>query len=258
MSSVSDANRPCPLCSSENVTYWEEIDACICNECSCVLDANNQSHQTDLPAVESASQSGTAEPNETEWEQRIAVTDQSEATLVAILSQAETLVDEITLPEKVTTRAAEIIVAAWKENFTHGRKKEHVIGAAVYLASRETKNAVPPGIIADAADTDKQCVKNTYITLKKEQRFELEPPSPDEYIDWICKALELPPGIPDEARRVLSHSSDGAGNPIGLAAASIYIATNRRSQNLTLRQAADTTKLTKETIWKHSSRMNSE
>lgn len=258
MSDPSDHNRLCPACGSEDVSYWEGIESYICNECSCVLDADTQSHQTNRPTIEPASESSTAETNEAEWKQRITVTDQSEANLVTILSLAETLVDDIALTEKVATRAAEIIVEAWKENFTHGRKKEHVIAAAVYIASRETNNAVPPGRIADAIDTDKQSVKRTYITLKKQQGFDLQPPTPDEYIEWICNALDLPSKIDDEARCVLSDSSGSAGNPIGLAAASIYIAANKQSKNITFRQAADATKLTKETIWKHSSKISDE
>lgn len=253
MSRAPSSVEECPACGAERVTRWEDIKVWVCDECSYVVDDTT----TKSSAPNFSANTSSDEVEDRDWEQVIAVEDKSEANLVEVVSEAERVAEELGLSEKITLRAAEIVVEAWKVNFTHGRTMPDVVGASVYAASREVQRSVPPAIIADNINTDKQSIKSTYQQLKSELRLDIEPPSPTEYTDHICRESNLPDGVGQKAEELLEEHRI-TGNPVGIAAAACYEAANTEGYRVTLRGAAEKVGLTKETIWRHSSKFNRE
>jgi transcription initiation factor TFIIIB Brf1 subunit/transcription initiation factor TFIIB len=185
----------------------------------------------------------------------LSIKDDSEANLVELLSRIEEVGDELSLEVNEVTRAGEIATQAWKTNFMHGRTKEATLSAAVYAATREGERTIPPGIIADTIDVEKRKLKHAYQKLKSAQDLDLDPPDPSDYVKYLCETLDLPQDVEHQVDDILSEQTFIGGSPIGTAAASIYSVSSEKSESITLREIAISTKLTKETIWRHTKKL---
>jgi transcription initiation factor TFIIIB Brf1 subunit/transcription initiation factor TFIIB len=250
MSESSIPVEECPGCGAENITYWEELDTWICDDCSYVVEARISNTSTpdfseDIDGDEIADQA---------WDQSISVKDKSEANLVEVLSQVEKVADELLLSHELAIRGAEIIVEAWQANFMHGRTKPDTVGAAVYAASREMQQGIPPAIIANQIESEQQTIKDTYQQLKTDLNLNIDPPSATEYLEHICQELDLTAEVAKTAEMLLDGYHAG-GNPVGIAAAAVYVVSNNEGNELTLRGVAEVTGLTKETIWRQASKI---
>lgn len=250
MTESSTPVEECPACGAETISYWEELGKWICDDCSYVIEASTS--QTSSPSLPRDLDGNQVE--EEAWSQSISVKDKSEANLVDVLSQVETISDELTLPDELAIRAAEVVVEAWKINFMHGRTKPDTVGASVYAASREAQQGIPPAIIADKIESDRKTVKKTYQQMKSELQLNIDPPHPLEYVGHICYDLDLPSEVEKTAEEILVGHRAG-GNPVGIAAAGVYIASEIEGEDLTLRRAAEGTDLTKETIWRQAEKI---
>jgi transcription initiation factor TFIIB len=249
MSESSTTIEECPACGAEKIKYWEELETWICERCSYVVEGGVS--KKSIPDF--SEEIDEDEINDRTWDQSLSIKDKSEANLVEVLSQVEEVADELALSDELEIRAAEIVVEAWTTNFMHGRTKQDTVGAAVYAATRQYQRSIPPSIIADAISGNKQDIKNTYQQLKSEQNLDINPPTPQEFVDAICEELGLSERVSESAVEKLSKTPLPAGNPIGIGAAAVYVACTDGSEDLTLRRVATVTGLTKETVWRQAS-----
>jgi transcription initiation factor TFIIIB Brf1 subunit/transcription initiation factor TFIIB len=250
MNESSPPFEECPACSADNLSYWEELETWICDGCSYVVETGVSNSST----PDFSEDINEDEINDRAWDQSIPVKDKSESNLVDVLSQVEEVADELVLSQELVIRAAEIAVEAWKANFMHGRTKPDTVGAAVYAASREMQQGIPPAIIANKIESDQQSVKDTYQQLKAELNLDIDPPNSTEYLSHVCQELDLTAEIPMTAEAILDGYHAG-GNPVGIAAAAVYVVSNNEGTELTLREAAEATGLAKETIWRQVSKI---
>lgn len=253
MSPDSTSVRVCPSCGNQDTDYWYTVDSWVCSDCSYVLEAGVEEVESGKSNSSKSPQGGqTATTN---WKEEIAVKDQSEANLVDVLSKVEQTCDEIGLSEETILRTGEVVTAAWETNFMHGRTKSETVGAAIYGGSRECDQAVPPGVIAAAVEADKCGVKQTHIQLKDEIDLDLDPVKPVEFVPYFCQILELPSNLESRGRDLLNQCGFLGGNPVGIAAASVYVASDKTHENITLQEIATEAQLTKETVWRHTSKL---
>ncbi len=248
---MTESVNECPVCNSKNIGYWEDLDTWICENCSYVINE-------DSPEIPTTSSCGTSSDDveNTTWDQALSITDKSEANLVELLSQVEEVSNTLSLPDELMLRAGEISAEAWETNFMHGRTTADTVGAAVYAAGRELQYGVPPASIASAVDRDKQSIKTTYQKLRSNLHLDVAPPQPVDYIDYLCQVLNLSEEIAETAERLLTNHRIG-GNPVGIAAAGVYLAADQEA-DLTLREVAEVIGLTKETVWRQTKRIQKE
>ncbi len=237
----------CPACGDASLSYREEIESWLCDGCSYVLDSETVSTATETDDETSVD----TEP--VDWESQIAVSDTAEANLIDALSRTEAVADAVGLSDERTLRAGEVIAEAWQTNFMHGRSQERTIGAIIYAVSREVDAALPPALIADAVEADRGSIKQTFPELTNELDLDIGPPVPREFVAAISGALELPANVERRARQILNQQETSSGNPIGIAAAAIYVACEYSDSAVTLKDFAAVTGLTKETIWRQKS-----
>ncbi len=247
----------CPVCKSESMTSWDGIDSSVCGNCSYVIDSDSEVSKPDNSIDVSPAREQNESSEHPDWQTRVSVKDNSEANLVDALSQAEAITTNLSLPDDVVVRVGEVVANAWKINFIHGRTTSKLVGAAVYAVSREQGIAVPPGVVAETTGVEKSSIKKTYKQLKDELQLDLGPPAPTEYVDYICQILELPDSVRKGSRRLLEEMVTVGGNPIGTAAASVYEVSTEESEDVTFREIAQATSLTKETVWRHADKLRS-
>jgi len=250
---MSDSTAPaeeCPSCGVTTMTFWEDLETWVCDDCSYVIGAEVAGISTqDLSA--NIIENGINNDN---WEQSISVKDKSEQNLVEVLGRVEKVIEELEVAKEMEIRAAEIVVEAWEINFMHGRTMPDTVGGSVYAASRELQHGIPPAIIAKQNSTDQESVKQTYQRLKKELQLDIAPPTSAEYLHHICRELNLPSEVETTAEMVLDGYYTG-GNPVGIAAAAIYIVSKDQGNKVSLREISEIIGLTKETIWRQVSKI---
>ena len=244
----------CPACGGESLNHQAAIESWICAECSYVLDSSYLPSTSDASKI--AEQSVNDEAGQIDWESQIAVSDNSEVNLVEALSRTETVADTIGLSTERTLRAGELIAEAWQTNFMHGRSQERTIGAIIYAVSREADKSLPPKIISQEMTVNKNEIKQTFQTLRQELNLDIGFPVPREFVTVICEELGLSDDVNERAKNLLQHRNTSGGNPIGIAAAAIYLTYEQDGSNLTLKQLAELTGLTKETIWRQKEKIN--
>ncbi len=253
MTGSNEQPSKCPACDTDSLSYQEHIESWLCNECSYVVDSNSLLTETGdtSDSVDDALELKESEP--VNWESQIAVRDKSEANLVDALSQTEAICDALSLPEEQVIRSAKLIAKAWETNFMHGRSLERTIGAVIYAVSREADNAFPPAMIAEVMETDKGSIKQMFQKLNRELNLEIGPPTPKQFTAVICIELNLPRKVEVTARDLLDQGESKGGNPVGVAAAAVYIACDQTDTIMTLKEIAQLIGLTKETVWRRKS-----
>ena len=237
----------CPACGDASLSYRAEIESWLCDGCSYVLDSE---------AVSTASETteeATGETQQVDWESQIAVSDTAEANLIDALSRTEAVADAVGLSDERTLRAGEVIAEAWQTNFMHGRSQERTIGATIYAVSREVDAAIPPAMIADAVEADRSSIKQTFQEVTHELGLNIGPPVPREFVAAICDALEMSAHVERRARHILGQQDAAGGNPIGIAAAAIYVACEQSDVAVTLQELAAGAGLTEEPLWRQTS-----
>lgn len=245
--SASINQRSCPACGSE-VEYWEAFDSWSCPECSIVLDAAGPVVKEPDDNIEFKESDDDAKG--TRWQDELAIKDASEASLVRTLNLAEDVAEKLSLRPSVEVRAAEIIAEAWEDNFMHGRRVDTTVGAAIYAATRQCEEPVPPAQIADKLDLNKAEVKGTFVKLRSEQGLEVVPASPMDFTASIAETLELPQRVESRCPSVLQDGHP-PGNPIAIACACVYLVANDLGEKISLREVGDVGSITKETVWRH-------
>ena len=256
MPQTNNLNEPpeqCPTCNAESLNHQAAIESWICEECGYVLDSGSQPLVSDTSRPDE--EETEDETQQVNWESQIAVTDDSEVNLIEALSQTETVADAVGLSKERTLRAGEVIAKAWQTNFMHGRSQDRTIGAVIYAVSRGTNTALPPAMIAEELPVDKAAIKQMFQKLNLELELDIGPPIPSEFIPVIRETLELSGDIESTAKDILQQRDSSGGNPIGIAAAAVYISCDQNETELTLKQLAEVTGLTKETIWRQKEKL---
>jgi transcription initiation factor TFIIB len=162
----------------------------------------------------------------------------------------EAVAEELTTTVEARFRAAEILTEAWEQRFMHGRGEDITVAACLYTACRTSGQPRPISRIADTAGVCESKLKSIYRTLMTELELQVETAEPEDYIPHLTAQLELDHETATKAEGVLAKTQRVAGNPVGIAAAALYIAANGTENTITFREAAEISGVTKETIWR--------
>jgi len=76
-----------------------------------------------------------------------------------------------------------------------------------------------------------------------------------DYVGYFCDRFDISSRQRAEIEELLMNLSFVGGNPLATAAAAVYEVAGRDRGDVTLRDTARVTKLTKETIWRHTRKL---
>lgn len=232
----------CPSCGEtaldESIPGIEPI----CRSCGLVISEN-----TAIPIIESLSQKETEKT--LTWSEYYNVRNSTEQQIAAAFEELEEVGDRLGIGVSERERAAELYVEAAVEAATDGRPTALVIAAILVHATRLERTPRPLGCIAGAADVEVKSLSRIVRTLPEEVGFESITPIPQEYIPWLCAQLDAPPEVAPEATSIADELANegliSGRHPVGVAAASIYMAVEG---SITQRAIANIAGVTEETI----------
>jgi transcription initiation factor TFIIB len=133
-----------------------------------------------------------------------------------------------------------------------GRSIEGVCAAALYAACRQCRIPRTLEEIASNAKVDKKEIGRNYRYIARKLNISIPPTDPIDYISRFIAELKLSGGVQKKAieilRRAVTYGLTSGRGPMGLAAASIYIASLLLNERRTQREIADTAKVTEVTV----------
>ncbi|MHC1591341.1 MAG: transcription initiation factor IIB [Candidatus Helarchaeales archaeon] len=186
------------------------------------------------------------------WQKRMRVSDAIERNLAFALSELERLCSQLDVSRNIKEQAALIYRKALEKRYIKGRNIESVITAALYIACRQ--NRVPRTLeeIAYASKSSKKEIGRNYRFLIKNLMLNVPNRQPVDFIFKIGEELKLKHEIIKQSIKIIDESIkcgllSGRG-PMGICAASIYIACILNDDRRTQSQVAKAAGITEVTI----------
>lgn len=186
----------------------------------------------------------------TKWQTRISTA--IERNLKFALAELRRVSSFLDVPKIASEEAAKIYRMAAEKGLVRGRSMESVVAGALYAACR--RHQVPRTLdeIAHAFPLDKKEIGKTYRFICRELKIRILPTMPQDYIYRFSSELKLSPKTISRAIELIEAAqkkeiTSGKG-PMGIAAASLYVATLLCNEKRTQREVADVAGVTEVTI----------
>lgn len=186
------------------------------------------------------------------WDSRSKVHASMDRNLREALSQLSTLKDKLSLSNTVIEKASYIYRKALDKGLVRGRSITALIAASLYAACRDTETPRTLKDVADAGNIKKKDISRCYRILYKELELKMPVVNPIQCVARIASKLGITEKTKRYASKVLKGSQEreeSAGkDPMGLAAAALYLACVKNHENMTQRDIADASNVTEVTI----------
>ena len=199
----------------------------------------------------SSTMKGTIERLRT-WDSRSQAHLPVDRNLRQALEELRRFKDKLAISPSVLEKASYIYRKALEKNLVRGRSISALIAASLYAACRETETPRTLKDIAEAGNIKKKDVARCYRLVH--HSLELKMPVVDsiQCVSRISSQLNLSEKVKRYAAKVLKNaqkSEESAGkDPMGLAAAALYLACVQNGEGTTQRDIAEAANVTEVTI----------
>ncbi|NWK14474.1 transcription initiation factor IIB [Marine Group I thaumarchaeote] len=186
------------------------------------------------------------------WDSRSKVHASSDRNLRQALSELSTLKDKLSLSDNVIEKASYIYRKALEKGLVRGRSISALMAAALYAACRDTETPRTLKDVADAGNIKKKDISRCYRILHQELELKMPVVDPIQCVARISSKLGITEKTKRYAAKVLKiaqENKESAGkDPMGLAAAALYLACIKNNENMTQRDIAEAANVTEVTI----------
>lgn len=175
-----------------------------------------------------------------------------EKNLRLALAQLKQMSSFLKLPMFIEEETARIYTTAAKNGLTKGRAIEYVITGALYAACRKYDMPRTLDELAEASGYDKKEILKSFKFLTRTLVLKFSPVSPICYLSKFANKLNIAPETESNAMEILKKADEkditNGRAPIGIVAASLYIASLLNCEKRTQREIAEVTGVTEVTI----------
>ena len=186
------------------------------------------------------------------WQIRSRVHSSIDRNLAQAMSELDRLSDKVCISRPIKEKAAVIYRKALDKGLVRGRSIAGIAAAALYAACRGSGTPRTLREIAEASRVDKKDVARCYRLLLRELDVHMPIADPLTYVSKIAekngisgKAQGAAIAILREARRKRAAAGK---DPMGLAAAALYIACLQHNEKKTQKDIADAAGVTEVTV----------
>ncbi|MFQ6084964.1 MAG: transcription initiation factor IIB family protein [Candidatus Bathyarchaeia archaeon] len=185
------------------------------------------------------------------WQMRFKAQSSTGRNLSHAAAELDRLSDRLSIPNSVKERAAIIYRKALKKGLVRGRSIGGIAAASLYLACRLTHFPRSLTEISETSLVDKKDIARCYRLLLR--TFDMSVPliDPIQYSAKIVALLNLSDNVRKVAKKILVEALEkrvtAGKDPMGVAAAAIYIASvvnNERRTQKSIANAAGVTEVT--------------
>ena len=186
------------------------------------------------------------------WQHRTKVSNSTERNITVALNELNKLASKMGLPKSVKEAAAVIYRKAAAKSLIRGRSIETVMTASIYAACRQCDLPRSLNEIAAVSSMGKKEIGRTYRFLVRKLKISMTPTKPQNYVQRLCSELGLSGNTLTITNDILNKATEyeltsGRG-PLGVAAASTYIASVLSGERRTQKEIAEAAGVTEVTI----------
>jgi transcription initiation factor TFIIB len=186
------------------------------------------------------------------WHVRSRLHTTFERNLSRAMIELERLSDKLKIPHNIRETAAVIYRKALGEGLVHGRSIAAFVAASIYTACRASNTPRTLKEVVKASPRSRKEVTRCYRLILREINPKLPIDHPMKYVPKIASKLNLNQKTQNKAVEILRDAKDekiivGKG-PVGLAAASLYIAALLTGEGVTQEEVAEASDITAVTV----------
>ena len=186
------------------------------------------------------------------WHIRARVHSSVDRNLAQAMAELDRLVDKIRVPHSVKEQAALIYRKSLDKGLVRGRSILAIAAASLYAACRFTETPRTLKDVAKASLVKKKDIARCYRLLLRELDIKMPTANPVRSVPKIASQLGLNEKTQQAAIEILHRAEEkkaiAGKDPMGLAAAAIYIACVVESQRKTQKEIAEAAGVTEVTV----------
>ena len=186
------------------------------------------------------------------WDSRSKVNASTERNLMQALNELSRLKDKLSLSDAVIEKASYLYRKALEKGLVKGRSISALIAASLYAACRDTETPRTLKDVADAGNVKKKDISRCYRILHKELELKMPVVDSIQCIARIASKIGITEKTKRYAANVLKiaqeHEESAGKDPMGLAAAALYMSCVKNCEDMTQRDIAEAANVTEVTI----------
>lgn len=186
------------------------------------------------------------------WDSRSQVHEPADRNLRQAFSELDRLADKLNVSDAVIERAAYIYRKALEKGLVRGRSISALIAAALYAACRDMEIPRTLKDLSTASNIRKKDIARCYRLLLREMNLKMPVVDPIKCVSRITSKAKLSEKTKRRALEILKKAEElktSAGkDPMGLAAAALYVACVLEGENKTQKDIAEAAGVTEVTI----------
>ena len=199
----------------------------------------------------SASMRSTIERLRT-WDSRSQVHEPVDRNFRQAFSELDRLKDKLAVGDAVIEKAAYIYRKALEKGLVRGRSISALIASALYASCRDTETPRTLKDISNSSNIKRKDIARCYRLLLRELNLKMPVVNPIKCVARIASKASLSEKTKRDASKILKTAEElkiSAGkDPMGLAAAALYVACVTNGENKTQRDVAEAAGVTEVTI----------
>lgn len=186
------------------------------------------------------------------WDGRSQVHEPVDRNLRQAFSELDRLADKMSLSDAVIEKAAYIYRKALERGLVRGRSISALIAASLYAACRDTETPRTLKDVQAVSNVRKKDIARCYRLLLREMDLRMPVVNPAKCVSRIASKADLTEKTKRKALEILKRAEEtrtSAGkDPMGLAAAALYVACVLLGENKTQKDVAEAAGVTEVTI----------
>ncbi|MCA9811790.1 MAG: transcription initiation factor IIB [Nitrosarchaeum sp.] len=186
------------------------------------------------------------------WDSRSQAHKSEDRNLRQALNELGRIKDKLAVSSGVVEKAAYIYRKAMEKNLVRGRSISALIAASMYAACRNTDTPRTIKDVATVANIKRKDIARCYRLLHYELDLKMPVIDPIQCISRISSKIGLSEKVKRDASEILRitrEQKESAGkDPMGLAAAALYMACVKNGDSVTQRDIAEAANVTEVTI----------
>lgn len=186
------------------------------------------------------------------WQERSRIHSPNDRNLCRAMNELDRQCSQLSIPRGVKEAAAIIYRKAYQNKLIRGRRIEAMIGASIYAACRGRKIPRTLDEISNFSRAQKCELSHCYRNLIESLRIKIPLTSPVDFISRFGTELNISGIAQRDAIKILENANKHAitigKDPVGLAAAAIYISSNAMGERHTQEEIAAMAHVTEVTL----------
>lgn len=193
------------------------------------------------------------------WDGRSKANESVDRNLRQAFSELHRLKDKLAVGDSVTEKTAYIYRKAIEKGLAKGRSISSLVVATLYAACRDTETTRTLREIANASNVKKKDAARCYRALIRKLDLNIPVADPSRCISRIANKVGLNEKIQRTALEIIDKARQKGivfgKNPMGLAAAALYVASVIEDEAITQEKLADAAGITTVTVRKRCSEL---